>query len=219
MTCNPAQDGARRFSASTRSGQCPSDRSDYRRGTGSGVPLGPASDEVLDAARANAAWALTRLYESLAPSVVGYIRSQGVNDAEDLTSEVFLAVLSRPRSFSGTQAQFRIRVFAIAHLAVDARRRKGRGPEKDPRDAAATTKAGSSPAAGNDILRSAGTGRALRLLAALAPDQRNVLALRLIAHMSVDEVAATLSQRPEAVRAIQGRAMASLRRMVDDPRG
>ena len=41
------------------------------------MALGGAFEDVLAAAQANAGWAFTRLYESLASPVTGYVRSQG----------------------------------------------------------------------------------------------------------------------------------------------
>ena len=169
-------------------------------------------EHVLAAAQENAGWALTRLYETLAPAVVGYMRSQGVREAEDLTSDVFVAVLSRTRSFTGTEAQFRNWVFTIAHhRIVDERRKNGRAPQVEPIDSADLAGRHGGGAEDEALCRLATEGVG-RLLAALTPDQRDVLVLRIIAGMSVDEVASTLDKRPEAVKGLQRRALAALRR-------
>ena len=172
-----------------------------------------AFEHVLAAAQENAGWALTRLYESLAPAVVGYMRSQGMQEAEDLTSDVFVAVLSRTRSFSGTEAQFRKWVFTIAHhRIVDERRKNGRAPHVEPIDGADLAGRQARGGAEDEALGRLGTERVRLLLDALTPDQRDVLVLRVIAGMSVDEVAGTLDKRPDAVKALQRRALAALRR-------
>ena len=172
-------------------------------------------EHVLAAAQANAGWALTWLYETLAPAVAGYARSQGIREAEDLTSDVFIAVLTRTRSFHGTEAQFRNWVFTIAHhRIVDERRKTSRRPEEEPIDDVvigerqATTDAGAE----DEAMRRLGTDQVRHLLAALTPDQRDVIVLRVIAGMSVEEVATTLDKRPEAVKGLQRRALAALRR-------
>lgn len=54
-----------------------------------------------------------------------------------------------------------------------------------------------------------------RLLEDLTTDQSDVLALRLLSQMSVDEVAAALEKPPGAVKSLQHRALATLRRRLD----
>lgn len=172
------------------------------------MTLGPAFDQILAAAQANAGWAFTRLYQELAPAVAGYLRSQGATDAEDLTSEVFLGVFNALGSFSGTEAQFRSWVFTIAHRRlVDHRRSRARRPTTDSLDASgASAEVGESPAAEDDALARLGRERVQRLLAELSDDQRDVLALRVVADMTVEQVAEALGKRPGAVKALQRRA-------------
>ncbi len=79
------------------------------------MTVGPSFDSVLLAAQSGAGWARTRLYESLAPAAAGHFRSQGISEPADLTSDVFVRVLSRLRSFSGSEGQFRRWVFSIAY--------------------------------------------------------------------------------------------------------
>ncbi|HEV2768035.1 MAG TPA: sigma-70 family RNA polymerase sigma factor [Acidimicrobiales bacterium] len=193
------------------------------------VPLGdrrryrqPPFEEILEAARGRAPWALARLYESLAPAVAGYLRSQGVREAEDVVSDVFVAVLCRCSSFRGDETQFRRWVFTIAHhRMVDARRSNGRTPTVGSLDAdsAAEMEPGGSPAAEDDALRDLGNERVGRLLAALSSDQRCVLALRIIADLSVEDVAIALDKPPGAVKALQHRALATLRRTLSQEGG
>ena len=182
----------------------------------------PTFDEVIEAARHHDTWAFTRLYESLAPAVHGYLRAQGVREAEDVTSEVFIAVLSSCSSFRGDETQFRRWVFTIAHRRIiDTRRSDGRRPnvlslEESGTEAVAP---GRSPAAEDDALRDLGTERVRRLLSALSIDQRCVLALRVVADLSVDDVAVALHKPPGAVKALQRRALATLRRRLSKERG
>jgi RNA polymerase sigma factor (sigma-70 family) len=172
---------------------------------------------VLEGARGQAGWAFTCIYESLAPAVTGYLRSQGVRDADDVASEVFLAVLCGCSSFRGDEAQFRRWVFTIAHhRIVDSRRADGRRPEVTSLDADGPYRAepGRSPAAEDDALRDLGAERVDRLLSRLSGDQRRVLALRVVADLSVEDVAIALDKAPGAVKALQRRALATLRRTL-----
>ena len=181
------------------------------------MTLGPAFDQVLSAAQANAGWAFTRLYESLAPRVAGYLRASGVADAEDLTSEVFLAVFRGIGTFSGGEAQFRSWVFTIAHhRIVDHRRARARrpwvGPLDEGGDAEPTQPGAESAEAG--ALATLGTERVQRLLDGLAPDQRDVLALRVVADLTVEQIAEALGKSTGAVKALQRRALVALRRRL-----
>ena len=190
---------------------------DRHTANGAEVTLGLGFEDVLVAAQQGAGWAFARLYEWLAPSVAGYVRAQGAPDPEDLTSEIFLAAFSSLGSFTGSEAQFRSWVFTIAHRRViDDRRARTRRPPPHPLE----TEAGRSPhgptaaSAEDDAVEAMGMQRVREVLDRLAPDQRDVIALRVIADLSVDQVAAALGKQPGAVKALQRRALASLRRQL-----
>ena len=53
------------------------------------------------------------------------------------------------------------------------------------------------------------------LLTVLSPDQRDVVLLRIIADLSVEDVARLLDKREGAIKALQHRALAALRRHLD----
>jgi len=177
--------------------------------------IGPAFDQVLAAAQTGAGWAFTRLYESLAPSVVGFLRARGVREPEDVASEVFLSAFTNIARFAGNETQWRSWVFKIAyrrmvdHTRSEIRRGRSEAPEAPGGhhvvDAAATSAEG-------EALNRLGTERVQEILAELAPDQADVLALRVIADLSIDQVAAALDKSPTAVKALQRRGLATLRR-------
>ena len=183
--------------------------------TSSSPSWDPAFERVLRSAQAGAGWAFTRLYKSLAPAVTDYLRAQGADDPDDLTSEVFIKVFTASGSFAGSEAQFRSWVFTIARCRlIDARRAKTRI-----HDAQASTGRGlgdvqgrTSPAAEDEALARLAAEQLAALLGELSPAQRDVVALRFIARMSVEEVAAALTKQPAAVKALQRRALATLRR-------
>jgi len=178
--------------------------------------FGPEFEIVLKAAQSGACSACSRIYEFLAPAVAGYLRVNGADEPDDLTSEVFLRVFSSCRSFSGSESQFRAWVFAIAHSRlVDSRRARSRTPEwgaleEECPDGHCPTTAGADEEAMNRLA----VDEVDRLLGQLTPEQRDVLALRLIAEMSVEEVATALQKPPGAIKALQRRALASLRRRL-----
>ena len=177
----------------------------------------PMFEQILAAAQAGEGWAFTRLYESLAPAVGGYLRAQGAEDPEDVTSEVFMRVFTGCGAFTGSEAQFRSWVFSIAHYRlIDSRRARTRANRVEPLNAQTVDddQAPKSAAAEDEALGRLATEHATEVLAELTPDQRDVLALRLIAQLSVQEVATVLDKPAGAVKALQRRALATLRRRM-----
>lgn len=167
--------------------------------------------DVLAAAQVGAGWALESLYRSLAPAVVGYLRLQGVEDPEDLSSEVFLGAFRNLGAFTGDAGGFRSWVFAIAHRRVlDDRRRRSRRPVPEDFEAVADRAGGGD--AEEEVMGRLGTEAVLDLCRRLSPDQRDVVLLRLVADLGLEETAEALGKSTGAVKALQHRAMASLRK-------
>jgi RNA polymerase sigma factor (sigma-70 family) len=169
---------------------------------------------VLEAARADAPWAFGRIFTALAPVVEGYLRTQGAAEPEDLTSEVFLAVFRNLPTFDGDEAGFRAWVFTIAHRRLlDARRRAMRRPQPAP-----LTEVADGPAPDDveeTVGRHLGDQQVRDLCDMLLPDQRDVLLLRLLGRLTVDEVAASLGKTPGAVKALQRRGFQAIARMIE----
>lgn len=183
-----------------------------KESAGARPPAGESFELVLDAAQLGAGWARTRLYETLAGAVAGYLRTQRVRDSDDVTSDVFLAVFARLDGFSGTEAQFRSWVFTIAHhKVIDDRRRRSRRPDPEPLDDREPS-AGATACAEDEALANLGSERARALLGGLTPDQRDVITLRVLADLSLEQVALTLGKRTGAVKALQRRGLDALRR-------
>jgi RNA polymerase sigma factor (sigma-70 family) len=172
-----------------------------------------AFNDVLVAARANAPWAFERLYSQLAPAVAGYLRMRGAVDADGLTNEVMLGVFRGLPSFEGDAERFRSWVFTIAHhRLVDDRRRQAvrvRTSELE----------NHHEPVGGDVEHEAVAGLqhddVRALLDPLTVEQRDVILLRVVADLSVEEVATVLGKRPGAVKMLQRRALASLRRRLE----
>ncbi len=156
-----------------------------------------------------------RIYDTYAGRVYGYLRAQGAYEPEDLTSEVFLRVFDRLRQFSGDEVQFRSWLFTIAHriLIDEARRRKRRPQTIELLGGAESLAAGDVE---HEALVNVGTEWADALVASLPPDQRAVVALRVTADLPLGEVAHILGKRTGAVKALQHRALAALRRRCEE---
>ena len=186
--------------------------------------LGEDFDAVLAAARAGRPEAWERLYRSLAPAVTGYLRVQGAAEPDDLASEAFLGVFRRIGSFSGDEAGFRSWVFVIAHRRLqDDRRRSSRRPVMDDSfDESVSTAIGREHRSGelaggnveDDALASISNERVKRVCARLAPDQADVLLLRILGDLTVDQVAHVLGKTPGAVKALQRRGFEAVRKIL-----
>ncbi|MDP9006578.1 MAG: sigma-70 family RNA polymerase sigma factor [Actinomycetota bacterium] len=145
--------------------------------------------------------------------MAGYLRGQGADDPEGLANDVFLRVFTNLRSFTGDEERFRSWVFAVAHnLLVDERRRQSRRPvlAGEP-----LMEAESPSSTESDALARLGAERVKSLLVELSPDQRDVLLLRIVADLTVEQVAEALGKAPGAVKQLQRRGLAALRRRVD----
>lgn len=172
---------------------------------------------TLDAAKAGAEWAWAHLYRDLAGIVTGYLRSRGAADAEDLTSETFLQVARNINSFEGDYESFRSWVFVIAHRRLlDSRRATGRQP-KTVSDEAHLAVVADGQQVDDEAIGRISTRNMEALLACLTEDQRDVLALRMIADLTVEQTAQALGKGVGAVKALQRRALATLKRSLGKP--
>ena len=168
----------------------------------------------LNAARRGEEWAWQEIYLDLAGPITGYVRARGSNDPEDLASEVFLQVARNIAKFKGDADSFRSWVFVIAHRRIiDERRTKQRRP--------VTTDDPADPTGGNveeEALDEISLNRVHEAMRHLTDDQREVLILRVIADLSLAETAKVLDKDIGAVKALQRRAVLTLRRLVDEGR-
>jgi RNA polymerase sigma factor (sigma-70 family) len=174
------------------------------------MATGPAFDDVLAAAQAGAAWAFEVLYRDLSPAVTGYLRLHGALDPDDLASETFLAVFRGLAGFSGDEDGLRSWVFTIAHrrLVDDWRRRSRRPQRADDVDLLPETPGGDVE---DDVLTRLGTETVHRMCAGLPADQRSVLLLRVLADLTVEQVAAVMDRSVGSVKALQRRGLRRLR--------
>jgi len=182
------------------------------------MPLGARFPEILAAARTGAPWALEAIYREFHPPVLGFLRARAPGDAEDLASDVFIAAAEGLPRFSGDEEGFRSWLFTITYRKVGQLRRRAGRRRTDP---APTEDVGARLPAGDaerDAMAALGTQAALDLIASLAPAQAEVLLLRVVADLSVDEVAKIVGKRPTAVRALQHRAIVTLARRAARPK-
>ena len=186
--------------------------------------IGERFPEVLREAKAGDSYALGRLYEECAPRVLGFLRTQGIADHEDVAAEVFVSMVRNLTRFEGDEDAFRGWVFTIAQRRlVDERRRRGRRPEEPFETDDLVEVLGAGPAADGGVegeaLERLRTSGLLAAIEQLTPDQRAVLYLRAVADLSVPDIARALDKPETAVKALLRRASASLNRRLKEAEG
>lgn len=172
-------------------------------------------DELLAAAQAGASWAVGELYARHQPAVLRYLSARVSRDAEDVASQVWLDAARGLGRFEGDETGFRCWLFVIARRrAANEYRRIARvrtvaaGPDVDEQPARDDPEA-------EAVNRLAGD-EAARLIVRLLPSlQAEVVLLRLIAGLSVEETAALVKKKPGTVRVLQHRALRTLAKKLD----
>lgn len=165
---------------------------------------GPAAVAADDSAQV-----FTEAYRAHAASLLAYLRSQGVDDPEAVTQDVFVAVYPRLKTLSGGSDGLRALLFTIAHArVVDHHRRRSRTPLKVEYDPLADPR--STPSAEDHVIRGElGVGQ---LLAVLNPEHQEVIALRILGELTIEEVAQIMGRSAGAIKQLQRRALIALRR-------
>lgn len=178
------------------------------------MPLAP----LVTAAKAGCTASFERIYRQLAGQVASYLRWHRASDPDGLTNDVFAQVHRNLASFEGDESGFRSWLFTIAHhRMIDDRRRASRQPQFH-------AEAGVDESLGcgdveEDAFAAMARDQVLDMLAVLSHDQREVVLLRIVADLSVEKVARLLDKREGAVKALQHRALAALRRHFDGAAG
>jgi len=118
------------------------------------------------------------------------------------------------QSFEGDERAFRSWTLAIAHhrLLDDIRYRRRR-----PAETAGEGVDGGVLHGGDvetEAMSSMGTQEVLRIIQSLPPDQRDVLLLRMLADLTIEEIARILDKRVGAVKALQRRGLSNLRKRI-----
>lgn len=176
--------------------------------------FGSSWPQVLDACRLGAEWAWRQVYEDLAPSVLRYYRACRAPDAEDLVGDTFLRVVQGIGAFEGEEGPFRAWVFTIARRRmIDAARSGSRRPVA-PMPSEDIAERGGVGDVEEDSLHSLADQRVRSVLDRLTPDQRDVLVLRMLADLTIEQIGQVLGKRPGAVKALQARGLEELRRQI-----
>ena len=179
------------------------------------MPSGPFDpsrfDEVIARAGAGDPDAVEELFRELQPRLLRFLRSQESRAADDLAAEVWLAVAGGIGRFEGDWADFRAWIFAIARKRLADHRRTALRRRTDTVDVGAFQNHIADDRTENEALDKISGGRAAAMITALlSADQAEVLLLRVLADLDVDQVANIVQRSPNWVRVTQHRAMTNL---------
>jgi RNA polymerase sigma factor (sigma-70 family) len=154
---------------------------------------------------------IEEIYRELAPPLLGYFRSHGSAAPEDLVATFFSQVVRDLPRFRGDAAARRRWIFTIAHnRLVDEYRRRSRRPELlfadlPDRVDSRTDVTGIEHGIDSDLVRALG---------GLTPLQRQVVVLRFVADLPIEDVARIVKRSRGAVKSLQNRALGRLAELL-----
>lgn len=180
---------------------------------------GLADRELIARAQRYEADAVSELYRRYADPIYRFLvyRVSDAAVAEDLLGDVFVSALERLPTYQDLGRPFEAWLYSIAHnKVVDFYRRQrvrkvaplSDGLAAEPIDEPHTV------VARRDELR-----EAWGAVTQLTDEQQQVVALRFLSGYSIAEVAAQLGKSEGAIKQLQNRALAALRRILGDGRG
>lgn len=152
------------------------------------------------------------LYDQHQPHIYRYVRSRVGLDrtAEDLTGEVFARMLASLPNYRPTGTPFRAWLYRIAHNLIVDYYRKQNGRESVPLFfAEGMSQTMNDPE--TIVERRLDSERIKDALTKIDSNQREVVVLRFIVGLRLEEVAHSLDKSVGAVKSLQHRGLASLR--------
>lgn len=166
--------------------------------------------------------ALQRLTAKIYPAVLRYsrVRISGSRTptAEDVAQDACLAIATSISKYQDQGRPFMAYVYGVAaHKVADARRALSRDLSSPTDEVLDRVSGDANPedwALWND-----GGNRARLLLDSLSDKARDILILRVFVGLSAEETAAAVGSTPGAVRVAQHRALATLRKKIEQGEG
>jgi RNA polymerase sigma-70 factor, ECF subfamily len=167
-----------------------------------------AFQAILSAAVRGDEDAFAALWRNLQPALLNYLKVIAPDVAEDIAVETWLKVIRQLGHFHGDEPAFRSWVFATARKEVVNWQRRSDNLATQPQRS-------DMPDRPHAIADALSLRAALALIAALPPDQAEVVALRVIGGLDVAEVARVTGKRPGTVRVLAHRGLRRIAQQVE----
>lgn len=167
-------------------------------------------ERALEAARRGEEWGITLLYRAFNPALLRYLEHQARAVADDLAAETWVAAVRGLSTFQGSSADFRIWLFTVArNRVIDHRRKQGRRPAIAALDEDVDAPGPADVAV--EAIDALSVRQAMAILVRELPKaQAEVIVLRVLADLSVEEVAQITGRSAGSVRVLQHRALRKL---------
>lgn len=159
--------------------------------------------------------ALSELYDRYEAKIYSYIyrRTGEQTLAEDLTAQVFLKMLEAIRNRRAWHSSFSGWLYRIAHnLVIDYYRQRGHQVQVPLDDAPSLPDADQNPVQATEMKLDAERLRAA--ISRLTGEQAEVVSLRFLEGYSINEVAEMMNKTEGSIKALQYRAVATLRQFL-----
>lgn len=148
-----------------------------------------------------------------AGQITGFLSGRGTDEVDQVVNDVFAAAFSSIDRFEGDDSDFRAWLYWLArNRRIDAMRAASRRAR-----VATAAELESGPEPSTEDIETAVLERVLDerlrlLLAGLTVEQRDVIVLRFISDLSLEQTAVVLDKPVGAVKALQHRALEQLRK-------
>jgi RNA polymerase sigma-70 factor (ECF subfamily) len=159
--------------------------------------------------------AFAELYDQFLSPVYRYVfyRVSNRADAEDLSEQVFLQAWAAIDRFRWQGKPFLAWLYALAHnLVIDSRRRAKPAQSLDDVEFPLDPE---SPSAAQAMIQWLDAELLAAAMSRLTPDQQQVIKLKFVEGFDTSQVARLMDKRVGTIRALQLRALQSLRRELE----
>ncbi len=174
--------------------------------------LGTAFPRVLLRAQQGDGNAFDRLYRAYAGPITGFALGRGSSDPDAIAQDVMLRVFQNLGSFKGDESAFVAWIFAMArNRLIDASRMASRRPQLA--DEVAVPH-GETEGAEQVALEQLTVQDVARRLSILTDEQREVIVLRMVADLSLEQVSEIVGRPVSAVKALQRRGLRRLQKEI-----
>ncbi len=175
--------------------------------------LGPKFGSVLTGAQNGSSRDFELLFRAYSGPVTAFASARGNDDPEAISNDVLLKVFQHLDGFDGDESAFTGWVFAIArNRLIDAHRAAARRPAVA--DGVEVPEEGFEQSSEEAALRGLSLQSTISQLECLTDDQRDVIALRMVADLSLEQVSEIVERPVSAVKALQRRGLRRLQKEI-----